>query len=198
MIENTENHKINVHGGIHTLPGYVKYEHIPVSIKDYDKIIKTVGSNLRTEETVGVGRFTYGTVFEPIDDRHHLANELSKEFNLNIVHARYHTDGTFYNLLDDFPGALFDLYGYIIINHVADMEAIGVSDRDNHKKWLIVNKKLTKLKKQRDQIEKVLLLNKNIVGFQIDQFRENQLRQLGIVNKEINDIQEKYRLSYLS
>ncbi len=197
-MENEENHKINIHCGIHTLPQYVKYDHNPVSIIDYEKIIKTVGSNLRTEETVGLGRFTYGTIFESIEDKRFIANKLSKEFNLNILYARYHTDGTFYNLLDGFPGVLFDLYGYIIINHVADMEAIGVSDNDNHNKWLIVNKKLTKLKKTRDTIKNLILKNKNIKSFQIEQFLINQEKQLVIVNKEINEIQEKYRLRYLA
>lgn len=195
MTENPENHKINIHRGIHTLPEYIKYEHEPTCIYNYSKIIKTVGTNLRTEETVGMGRFTYGTTLEPIEDKRFVASNLCKEFGLSVNHTRYHTDGTFYNLLNGFPGVLFDLYGYVIINHVADMEAIGVSDRDNHKKWLILNKKLTKLKKSRDQIEKTLLANKDINGFQIKQFRANQEKQLLIVNAEINQIQEKYRLT---
>ena len=131
---NEENHKINIHRGIHTLPEYIRYSHNPISIPDYEKIIKTVGSNLRTKEIVGLGRFTYGTVFESIDDKRFIADNLCKEFNLNVSHDRYHTDGTFYNLLDGFPGVLFDLYGYVIINHIADMESIGVSDKSNHKK----------------------------------------------------------------
>ena len=49
--------------------------------------------------------------------------------------------------------------------------------------------KLTKLKKSRDQIEKLLLLNKDITGFQIEQFRVNQEKKLAAINDEITKIQ---------
>lgn len=196
MIKNPENHKINVHSGIHTLPGYMKYEHPPTSIKNYNDIVKTVGSNLRNEKTVGVGRFTYGTALEPIEDKRYVADNLCKEFGLQLVHARYHTDGTFYNLLDGFPGVLFDLYGYLIINHVADIEDIGISDKINHKKWLDTNKKLSKLKKNRDEIEKLLLINKNTITFQVEKFREYQLKKLNEINIEISKIEKEYKLTY--
>ena len=39
---NEENHKINIHRGIHTLPEYIRYSHNPISIPDYEKIIPRV------------------------------------------------------------------------------------------------------------------------------------------------------------
>ena len=130
---NPENHKINIHDGIHTLGGYVKYPHTPASIEDYENIVKSIGttSNVRTEKIVGNGRFTYGSKYEPINDKE-VASKLMAEFNLNGVHARYQTDGTFYNLLDGFPGILFDLYGYVIF--ATESDVVGVADKPKEKK----------------------------------------------------------------
>ena len=41
---------------------------------------------------------------------------LSKLWNVNAKHKLYHHEGTFYENLHDFPGALFDLNGYVIFN----------------------------------------------------------------------------------
>jgi len=128
-----ENHKINIHDGIHTLTGYVRYPHKPRSIKNYEEMVRTVGSNLRNERIVGAGRFTYGTVYEPVEDKRHVAMNLAREFGLNVRHARYETDGTFYNLLDAYPAALFDLYGYVIFGQEAEINAVGVSSKENNK-----------------------------------------------------------------
>ena len=35
-------------------------------------------------------------------------------WNVDVVHALYHKDGTFFENLRDFPGALFDDNGYVI------------------------------------------------------------------------------------
>lgn len=35
-------------------------------------------------------------------------------WNVDVVHALYHKDGTFFENLHDFPGALFDDNGYVI------------------------------------------------------------------------------------
>ncbi len=46
----------------------------------------------------------------------HSGKELSRKWNVNVKHALYHQDGTFYENLRDFPGALFDPNGYVIFN----------------------------------------------------------------------------------
>ncbi len=40
--------------------------------------------------------------------------KLSKRWNVDVRHKLYHRDGTFYENLSDFPGALFDPNGYIV------------------------------------------------------------------------------------
>lgn len=39
---------------------------------------------------------------------------LKKMLNVDVKHALYHHEGTFYENLRDFPGALFDTNGYVI------------------------------------------------------------------------------------
>lgn len=39
---------------------------------------------------------------------------LAHRWQVSVRHALYHKDGTWYNHLDRFPGALFDPGGYII------------------------------------------------------------------------------------
>lgn len=39
---------------------------------------------------------------------------LARRWKVNARHALYHKDGTWYNNLERFPGALFDPTGYII------------------------------------------------------------------------------------
>ena len=39
---------------------------------------------------------------------------LSQRWNVDVRHALYHRDGTFYENLKRFPGALFDPRGYIV------------------------------------------------------------------------------------
>jgi len=41
---------------------------------------------------------------------------LSRLWKVNVVHALYHHEGTFYENLRDFPGALFDFNGYVVFN----------------------------------------------------------------------------------
>ena len=41
------------------------------------------------------------------------AKYLARRWKVNVVHALYHRDGTYYNHLRDFPGALFDPNGYV-------------------------------------------------------------------------------------
>jgi 5-methylcytosine-specific restriction protein A len=39
--------------------------------------------------------------------------QLNRDWEVWALHALYRRDGTWYNLLDRFPGALFDTNGYI-------------------------------------------------------------------------------------
>ena len=39
---------------------------------------------------------------------------LAHLWKVEVAHALYHQDGTFYENLQDFPGALFDANGYVI------------------------------------------------------------------------------------
>ena len=41
---------------------------------------------------------------------------LAHLWKVDVVHALYHKDGTWYNHLREFPGALFDPSGYVIFN----------------------------------------------------------------------------------
>lgn len=40
--------------------------------------------------------------------------QLNQEWKVNARHALYREDGRWYHLLEQFPGALFDAYGYIV------------------------------------------------------------------------------------
>ena len=39
---------------------------------------------------------------------------LNEKWGVNAKHALYHKEGTWYHILDQFPGALFDRNGYIL------------------------------------------------------------------------------------
>ena len=39
---------------------------------------------------------------------------LNEKWKVGAKHALYHKDGTWYERLEKFPGALFDPYGYIL------------------------------------------------------------------------------------
>lgn len=41
--------------------------------------------------------------------------ELNEQWNVGARHALYHREGTYYNHLERFPGALFDEHGYLVI-----------------------------------------------------------------------------------
>ena len=58
---------------------------------------------------------------------------LNEEWKVGALHALYRKDGTWYNLLERFPGALFDSNGYILFDTRTDFENFrhrqGVSGR---------------------------------------------------------------------
>lgn len=45
---------------------------------------------------------------------------LNKTWGVNARHALYHKDGTWYHMLERFPGALFDANGYVLFRTVSD------------------------------------------------------------------------------
>jgi len=47
-------------------------------------------------------------------------NALARKWEVSVRHAVYHKDGTRYNNLTRFPGALFDPRGYVVFNTEAD------------------------------------------------------------------------------
>ena len=61
-----------------------------------------------------LGRFSYETEIRTFNKN--VAEKLVAELNLDVRQARFHVDGTFYNLVEEFPAVLFDLYGYSIIH----------------------------------------------------------------------------------
>lgn len=71
--------------------------------------------NMKGNKHYGLpGRFSYETEIKNVPND--IAEKLTKEFNLNAKHSRYHVDGAQYSLLYKYPAILFDLYGYVIIN----------------------------------------------------------------------------------
>jgi hypothetical protein len=50
---------------------------------------------------------------------------LAKRWGVTVRHALYHRDGTFYENLDRFPGALFDPNGYVIFNTANEYKRSG-------------------------------------------------------------------------
>ena len=42
------------------------------------------------------------------------AKKIETIVNTGAIHVLYREDGKFYNTLKDFPGALFDINGYIV------------------------------------------------------------------------------------
>lgn len=48
-----------------------------------------------------------------MSERTDSGRRLNRAWGVGVAHAFYHKDGTFYNVLERFPGALFDPNGYI-------------------------------------------------------------------------------------
>ena len=81
--------------------------------------------------------------------------QLNREWEVGALHALYRRDGTWYNLLECFPGALFDTNGYIPFQTRDDFNEFrqrrGVSGRKQiyvqggiagHPDYILVNPKL--------------------------------------------------------
>ncbi len=50
--------------------------------------------------------------------------DLNEKWKVGAKHALYHRDGTWYECLEKFPGALFDPHGYILFKWVFTMRRI--------------------------------------------------------------------------
>ena len=55
-----------------------------------------------------------------IDNRLFTGAELNKLWNVGAKHALYHKEGTYYEVLKAFPGALFDASGYVRFDSEAE------------------------------------------------------------------------------
>ena len=138
---------INIHVGIHKHTNYVKYPHNPESIEDYDRIISKCQPNLRTEETVGSGRFTYGTVEETVANKRYTAKNLNIEFAVGATQSRYQADGTVYRIEDIFPIVLFDLFGYVYFGDADELyRFVSVSEKQGKNRRKSSNSKENKIK----------------------------------------------------
>jgi hypothetical protein len=56
----------------------------------------------------------------PLDMKRLTGLRLAKLWGVNVRHALYHRDGTFYENLTRFPGALFDPGGYVVFKSEED------------------------------------------------------------------------------
>jgi len=62
------------------------------------------------------------------------AKILNKRWGVDAKHALFHKDGTWFNNLKRFPGALFDSNGYVIFDTLHDYlncEAVRVTQQTN-------------------------------------------------------------------
>src|SRR6266545_3868057 len=72
-------------------------------------------SNARHPEKSGPAVRTGKRIIRmPRRDRTNYGRDLNEKWNVGGSHALYHKDGTYYNHLRYFPGALFDRTGYLV------------------------------------------------------------------------------------
>ena len=74
-----------------------------------------------------------------------IGRELNKKWNVGAQHALYRKNGTWYHLIERFPGALFDEHGYIVFESKESVEnrpGVLVSKRAN---WLNVPEGIAQL-----------------------------------------------------
>jgi hypothetical protein len=66
-------------------------------------------------DTEGIPLDLFNNVGERVTGR-----TLNEKWGVDAAHALYHRDGTFYENLTRFPGALFDISGYVLFATEAD------------------------------------------------------------------------------
>src|SRR5216683_1738836 len=74
-----------------------------------------------------------------------IGRELNKKWNVGAQHALYRKNGTWYHLIERFPGALFDEHGYIVFESkeaVENCPGVLVGKRAN---WLNVPEGIARL-----------------------------------------------------
>ena len=96
----------------------VPFEDTPNSVlrrlAGLDKKTNTTIENDQTDETTKAEREVKMTT--RIADKRVDGKYLNEFWGVHAAHALYHQDGTFYENLLEFPGALFDPNGYIVFN----------------------------------------------------------------------------------
>lgn len=67
-----------------------------------------------SQKSTQAGRSAKRLIRMPRRDRSNYGRDLNEKWNIGAKHALYHKDGTYYNHLRYFPGALFDRAGYLV------------------------------------------------------------------------------------
>ncbi len=66
------------------------------------------------KSTMGKEEIFQMTTTANMKNRQITGKYLKELWKVNVIHALYHQDGTFFENLHEFPGALFDFNGYVI------------------------------------------------------------------------------------
>jgi hypothetical protein len=77
---------------------------------------------------------------EQLESNRVTGRKLNKKWGVNSKHPLYHRDGTWYHVLERFPGALFDAHGYVQFQTAEELSALegkGIL-MDRIKNWLRV------------------------------------------------------------
>jgi len=80
--------------------------------------------NENTSERKGIGSKTTKKEMPLLlpKDKQITGKYLAQIWNVDVNHALYHKDGTWYNHLQRFPGALFDRDGYVVFSNKREYE----------------------------------------------------------------------------
>lgn len=63
-----------------------------------------------------------GRAQKPAGTRTNSGRKLNERWNIGAAHALYHREGTWFNLLEWFPGALCDPNGYVLFSSKSEYE----------------------------------------------------------------------------
>lgn len=58
-----------------------------------------------------------------VGNRSHSGRRLNEIWSIGAAHALYHRDGTWFNRLEHFPGALCDPHGYVLFSSRHEYES---------------------------------------------------------------------------
>ncbi len=75
-----------------------------------------VNKGVAIKSIIGKEETAQMTTAANIKGRQITGKYLKELWEVDVVHALYHQDGTWFENLREFPGALFDLNGYVVFN----------------------------------------------------------------------------------